>query len=185
MRKHYAGIHQADVILNGNAEPSGTFELAFPKTTWQIKLGNASCERIDIMITPRLKISAIEIPAANLKRAVAWYQEVLAFNCVWSDKFHALLEYGTSTADTSEERIKILLVETSDSTRLLFNNSNTNMLHSVVDFQTDDIDAFHIYLQSKNTVMDIFGPPANDWAPRGFAFFDSEGNRLGTYTYRT
>ncbi len=137
------------------------------------------------MSAPSLQINTLEVPVANLKRAIAWYQEMLGLKYVWSDDFHALLDSGNSINGPSKTGIRILLVETLDLSRLFFRNTNTDILHSVIDFQTDDLDSFYIYLKSKDANVDVLGPPANDWAPRGFAFFDSEGNRLGVYTYKT
>ncbi|KKW10580.1 MAG: hypothetical protein UY48_C0034G0010 [Candidatus Gottesmanbacteria bacterium GW2011_GWB1_49_7] len=135
------------------------------------------------MIIPGIRINTIEIPVEKLDRATEWYRDVLGIACVWSDISHALLDGMISTSEAFAIGIRVLLVETRDVSRLVFSNSKTKVIHSVIDFQTEDIDIFHKYLKSKNVNVDVLGLPGNDWAPRGFGFFDSEGNRLGAYSY--
>jgi catechol 2,3-dioxygenase-like lactoylglutathione lyase family enzyme len=131
------------------------------------------------MSVPSVQRSTIEIPVANLKRAVAWYHKALGLNCTWSDDHHALLSGATTLGSGTQ----ILLVETSDPGRLVFHNSWNGVHHSVVDFKTADLEALHEHLRAQSVQVDDLLPPVNEWAPRGFAFLDSEGNRLGAFTY--
>jgi hypothetical protein len=62
------------------------------------------------MSVPSVQLSTIEIPVANLKRAVAWHHKALGLNCTWSDDHHALLSGATTLGSGTQ----ILLVETSD-----------------------------------------------------------------------
>ena len=128
------------------------------------------------MARPSVRLDSIEIPVADLKRATAWYRSALGLECIWSDQLHALLEAAAG--------VRILLVATRDETRLGFHSSHSGVDHSVVDFHTDDLESLHAHLCSQHARVDELGPPAHDWAPRGFGFFDSEGNRLGAYSYR-
>ncbi len=133
---------------------------------------------------PVFHVNTIEIPVQNLERALLWYQDVLDIVCVWSDTSHALLDGASSIKNTAPIGIRILLVQTKDKSRLIFKNTETNIVHSVIDFETEDIEVFYNYLKSKNVNVDVLSPPENDWAPQGFGFLDSEGNRLGAYAYR-
>lgn len=74
-------------------------------------------------------------------------------------------------------------METSDVTRLGFQNSSNGLRHSVVDFETLELETLHAFLKAFGTMVDDFLPPVNAWAPRGFGFADSEGNRLAAFTY--
>lgn len=127
---------------------------------------------------PRVRINTVEIPVADLARAVEWYERCLGFVAEWSDEHHAML-----VAREGDESARILLVETDDHTRLAFRSTKTSVTHSVVDFVSDDLDALHAHLRSCGANADDLGPPANDWAPRGFGFVDPDRNRLGAFSY--
>jgi catechol 2,3-dioxygenase-like lactoylglutathione lyase family enzyme len=136
------------------------------------------------MDKPALRINTVEIPVTNLKRATEWYQTALGFLCTWSDERHALL--SNAEPGTNDDRVfapRILLVETEDVTRLGFTNSWNGLHHSVIDLETSQLEHFHAHLRIHGTSVDDLQPPANAWAPRGFGFFDSEGNRLAAFTY--
>ena len=133
---------------------------------------------------PVLRINTVEIPVADLPRAKGWYRDALGFVSVWSDEKHALLS-GSAVGghDPADRQTRILLVETSDVTRLGFQNSSNGLRHSVVDFETLELEALHAFLKTLGTMVDDLLPPVNAWAPRGFGFADSEGNRLAAFTY--
>jgi catechol 2,3-dioxygenase-like lactoylglutathione lyase family enzyme len=133
------------------------------------------------MKKPVLRIHTVEIPVANLKRANDWYQTALGFICAWSDERHALLS-GAQAGENSNEA-RILLVETDDMTRLGFSNSSTGLHHGIIDFQTLELEDLHAFLRTQGTPVDDLKPPVNTWAPRGFGFTDSEGNRLAAFSY--
>ena len=119
-----------------------------------------------------IALSGVEVPVADLDRAIAWYQSALRLQCTWSDAGHAML---TSAS------ISILLVETKDGIRLGF--TRNGLRHSVVDFRTDDLEGLHAHLAGLGCDVDALTPQVNEWAPRGFGMLDSEGNRLGVFTY--
>jgi catechol-2,3-dioxygenase len=124
------------------------------------------------MALPKIVVDTVEIPVGNLERAVAWYGAALEFQAEWSDQGHALLS-------RDGEKVRLLLVQTKDEARLGIRSCNANLLHGVLDFSTPDLDGLHAHLTGLKAKVDALGPPANEWAPRGFGFFDSEGNRLG------
>lgn len=124
---------------------------------------------------PKTEIASIEIPVADLRRAVGWYARHLGFAEEWSDEHHALLSAGDGP--------KALLVAAAPGDRLGFDCPATGLRHAVVDFRTDDLDALHARLTQAGVDADPLDRPANDWAPRGFGFTDSEGNRLAAFSY--
>ena len=132
---------------------------------------------------PVARIDTIEIPVAELQRAMTWYERALGLASSWSDAHHALLESPQADADSSPQGVRVLLVATSDPSRLGFDNTHNGLRHSVVDFRTDELEALHAHLVTLGGRVDTLAPPANDWAPRGFGFSDPEGNRLAAYTY--
>lgn len=130
------------------------------------------------MSTPKLCLSSIEIPVENLPRAVHWYRQALGYVSAWSDDHHALL-----TRNDQPGSARILLVATADPLRLHFKSTRTGVIHSVIDFETDDLDAAHAQLAGHIPNLPSIPPPPNSWAPRGFGFTDSEGNRLAIFSY--
>lgn len=124
-------------------------------------------------------IGSIEIPVFDLQRAIEWYKKALGYHCVWSDDLHAMLH----PQETHQLSAKILLVKTEDSFRLKFKSTFTNTEHSVIDFETDDLEKFHQHILTLIPNLGAIPEPVNDWAPRGFGFEDSEGNRLAVFSY--
>lgn len=122
-----------------------------------------------------LSLDTVEIPVAELARAVDWYARALGWRAEWSDERNALLAAPTAGG------VRLLLVQTDDPRRLAFHAGGGELEHSVLDFSTGDLDGLHRHL---STLVPGLGPipePAYDWAPRGFAFRDSEGNRLAAF----
>ena len=37
-------------------------------------------------------IGTVEIPVADLSRAIRWYKDALNFECDWSDEHHAIIK---------------------------------------------------------------------------------------------
>lgn len=125
-----------------------------------------------------LRIGTLEIPVANLLRAIDWYARAFGLECAWSDEAHAVLQWPQGDGPS------LLLVATDDAPRLRFKSTHTGLDHAVVDFETDDLESFHAHLGAMVPGLGPIPAPANDWAPRGFAFDDSEGNRLAVFSYR-
>jgi catechol-2,3-dioxygenase len=123
-----------------------------------------------------LRVETVEIPVGDLRRAVGWYGAQLGFEEEWSDDHHALLcsEAGGP---------KLLLVVVRSGVRLGFTCEATGLRHGVIDVRTDDLDALHARLTASGTPVDALDAGGNDWAPRGFGFQDSEGNRLAAFSY--
>lgn len=122
--------------------------------------------------TPRhdIEIATVEIPVGDLRRAVAWYTGHLGFNEEWADEHHAMIGLDAGP--------KLLLVRTSSAARLGFRCDATGLHHGVLDLRTRDLDGLHARLSSAGGAVDRLDAPGNGWAPRGFGFEDSEGNRL-------
>jgi hypothetical protein len=83
----------------------------------------------------------------------------------------------------SASSTKILLVETNDSLRLAFRSTHTGVMHGVIDFETDDLEKAHAHLAGLIADLEPIPEAVNKWAPRGFGFDDSEGNRLAIFSY--
>jgi catechol 2,3-dioxygenase-like lactoylglutathione lyase family enzyme len=127
------------------------------------------------MPAPSVMMGAVEVPVSDLRRAVGWYVQALGFEEAWTDEHHALLE--------AREGPGLLLVATGPGVRLGFDCPATGLRHGVIDFRTNDLDALHARLTAMGTPVDPLDEPGNDWAPRGFGFEDSEGNRLAAFSY--
>lgn len=127
---------------------------------------------------PDVVLSNIEIPVADLKRAIDWYRQALGLACTWSDDHHATLAGG-------DGGLQILLVRTDDPARLRFTSTETGLTHAVIDFRTEDLEALHAHLEQLGGEVEPLRPPPNEWAPRGFAFADSEGNQLAAFSYKS
>lgn len=91
------------------------------------------------------------------------------------DENHALMGFSSG--------IDFLLVQTTEEARLSFRSSATGVLHGVVDFRTSDLEELHAHLHAAGGEVEPLGPPSHDWAPRGFAFSDPDGNRFGAFVY--
>ena len=131
------------------------------------------------MPPPFATLRTVEIPVSDLQRAIRWYGEALGDACGWSDPQHALLAREGDAAAT-----QLLLVQTDDPTRLSFRATHSGILHGVLDFETDDLDAAHAHLARLIPGLAPIPEPAHAWAPRGFGFLDSEGNRLALFSFR-
>lgn len=130
------------------------------------------------MIPQRISISSVEIPVSDLERAIHWYEQALGYSCTWSDRHHAMLAHEDSVPSA-----KIFLVATDDPVRIAFRSTHTHVMHSVIDFETDDLESAHAHLASLIPDLEPIPQPTNAWAPRGFSFPDSEGNRLAIFSF--
>lgn len=135
------------------------------------------------MTTPTIQINTIEIPVSDLKRAVDWYQSALGFSCEWSDEKHALLANEADEVKANHSEVRLLLVETLETVRLGFFGSSSGVHHGVIDFKALDLEVLHAHISTLGTTVDELRPPSLSWAPRGFGFLDSEGNRLAAFSY--
>lgn len=128
--------------------------------------------------SPVITVSSVEIPVADLKRAIGWYEQALGYSCAWSDRHHAML-----VSENKASSVNIFLVETNDAMRLEFHSTNTKVTHSAIDFKTDDLEKAHEHLARFVPGLEAIPQPANEWAPRGFGFHDCEGNRLAIFSF--
>jgi predicted enzyme related to lactoylglutathione lyase len=128
------------------------------------------------MTRPELLLGTIELPVESLNTSMDWYQAAFGCTVEWSDAEHALLAW-------TGQSVRFLLVTTRDPLRLAFRNASGAILHSVVDFQTTELERLHEHITSLGGQVEPLGAPANDWAPRGFAFSDPSGNRFGAFSY--
>ncbi|MCU9612595.1 sigma-70 family RNA polymerase sigma factor [Caldibacillus lycopersici] len=129
-------------------------------------------EEVMWRIVPR--IATIEIPVTNLPKSIAWYSKLLGLKAVYQDENSCMLHLqGSSRIGVPT----IYLVKTEDERRLLFKNTFTGIIHSVIDFYIDDLERFHHYLQQegvKVTNLNYF--PGTKQG--GFGFEDPDGNLL-------
>jgi RNA polymerase sigma factor (sigma-70 family) len=129
-------------------------------------------EEVMWRIVPR--IATIEIPVTNIQQSVDWYYKMLGLKAVHQDEQAAMMHLqGGSRIGVPT----IYLVQTDEKTRLAFKNSNTGVIHSVIDFYIQDLERFHSFLKHegvKVTTLNLF-PNSN---MGGFGFEDPDGNLL-------
>lgn len=121
------------------------------------------------------RIAGIEIPVANLKESIAWYEKVLGLKVIgeYEDTWkEAMLGFPNHPAG-------IYLVQTDSSERLKYQNTNYGYTQSVIDFYTEDLVAFHQYLTTLGirTNREVINLTPGEIS--GFGFFDLDGNSLG------
>ena len=128
----------------------------------------------------KLVITTIEIPVTNLERSQAWYTDKLGLNQTWTDgESMAMFELPDAGSPN------LFLVRTEDSTRLAIPNAATGVIHGVIDFAVEDIDAIHTSLRERGVdVSDLPSAGEDDGpGPRGFGFKDPDGNLFGVCQY--
>lgn len=69
--------------------------------------------------------------------------------------------------------VKIFIVETDDALRLEFHSKHTGIIHSVINFETDDPEKAHAHLASFAPSLEVIPQPVDEWTPRGGGFYDS------------
>jgi catechol 2,3-dioxygenase-like lactoylglutathione lyase family enzyme len=115
-------------------------------------------------------LSAVELPVADLDRAVAWYADHLGLAETWRGDGQALL------AVAGQAHPGLFLVETEDPARLAFTRTANGRRHSVVDFLVGDLPALHAALTAAGVDADPLEPDGF-----GFGFRDADGNSLGAH----
>lgn len=117
-------------------------------------------------------IATIEIPVSNLKRSLDWYLAIFDLKVHYQDSVTAMLTFESKGVPT------IYLVETDELHKLSFKNTQTENLHSVIDFYAPSLADFHNWLKKQNVNV---GPlnidPSHGYG--GFSFKDPDGNLLG------
>lgn len=136
------------------------------------RIGKEFEEEVMWRIVPR--IATIEIPVSNIEQSVAWYNKVLGIKAVHQDEYAAMLHLqGGSRVGVPT----LYLVQTEEPNRLQFKNSNTGVIHSIIDFYIQDLERLHTFLKQegvKVTELNFF-PGSNKG---GFGFEDPDGNLL-------
>lgn len=131
--------------------------------------------RDDVMwrIVPR--IATIEIPVSNVKQSIEWYGKILGTKAVFEGEQAAMLHLqgGNRTGVPT-----LYLVETKDHARLSFLNTNTNVVHSVIDFYIPDLERFHSFLTEQGVEVTGINYIPNMPGMGGFGFKDPNGNLL-------
>ncbi|WP_345290152.1 VOC family protein, partial [Streptomyces gulbargensis] len=136
------------------------------------RMGKEFEEEVMWRIVPR--IATIEIPVSNVEQSVAWYSKILGIKAVHQDEHAAMLHLqGPSRIGVPT----LYLVQTDDSSRLHFKNTNTGVIHSTIDFFIQDLERFHSYLKQEGVkVTDLNFFPGS--TKGGFGFEDPDGNLL-------
>jgi catechol 2,3-dioxygenase-like lactoylglutathione lyase family enzyme len=116
------------------------------------------------------RITTIELPVADLDRAVAWYGRHLALTTTWRG------EHEAGMAIAAGDPVGLFLVQTAASERLTFHNSRHNHTQSIVDFFTPDLAGLHARLKREGVDVNDLSTGA-----RGFGFRDADGNSLGAH----
>lgn len=126
-----------------------------------------------------LRFETFEVPATDLNASSDWYKKVFGLERVWSDEDHVLM----APDRFPELGFRLLLARTSVPDRLGFRSSATGVDHGFADIVVDDLEGYHGALKTAGIEVPELCPPANDWAPHGFALLDPAGNRLAVFSY--
>jgi catechol 2,3-dioxygenase-like lactoylglutathione lyase family enzyme len=116
-------------------------------------------------------IATLEIPVSNLEQSIEWYIDILEVKVHFKGEHAAMLSFEATGVPT------LYLVETSDDNKLSFKNTHTDIVHSVIDFYTADLNGLYNSLIGKN----VWVTPLNidpDHGFGGFGFKDPDGNLL-------
>lgn len=117
-------------------------------------------------------IATIEIPVTNLKKSIAFYLDILNVEIDFEGEKAAMLIFKKKGVPS------IYLVEVEGGASLSFQNTNTNVTHSIIDFYTPSLKECYNWLKKKNIdVGTLHINPDNDFG--GFSFKDPDGNLLG------
>jgi RNA polymerase sigma factor (sigma-70 family) len=137
------------------------------------KMGQEFHDDVLWRIVPR--IVSIELPVSNLKRSIGWYHDILGTEVVHESQDTALLHLqGGNHVGVPA----LYLVQTQDKQRLSFLNTNTEIVHSVIDFYVPDLDRFHLFLTNQGVEVTGINYIAGLDRQGGFGFKDPDGNSL-------
>ncbi|WP_078543506.1 VOC family protein [Litchfieldia alkalitelluris] len=115
------------------------------------------------------RISTIEIPVSNVEKSAHWYAKTLNLFIEHQSDQDAMLSFNAKGIPS------IYLVQTNDDRKISFENTNTNVTHSVVDFYTYNLEGFYQFL--KDSGIEV-GPLNVNGEFGGFGFKDPDGNLL-------
>ncbi|MGN4125011.1 VOC family protein [Lysinibacillus sphaericus] len=114
-------------------------------------------------------IATIEIPVTNLKSAIDFYSEIL------SVKTHSLAERSAMLTFSTKGVPTLYLVQTEENVSLSFQNTNNDVVHSIIDFYTSVLQGFYNWLKKKNVEVGTLNIN-HDAGYGGFSFKDPDGN---------
>ncbi|MFC4321974.1 VOC family protein [Litchfieldia salsa] len=115
------------------------------------------------------RISTIELPVTNIETSVNWYAKMLNLVVQHKTEHDAMLSFNAKGVAS------IYLVRTDDSKRNFFENTHTNVTHSVIDLYTYDLEGFYQFLQDHNVEVGELNLTGEFG---GFGFKDPDGNHL-------
>lgn len=137
------------------------------------KVGQQIHDDVMWRIIPR--IATIEIPVSVLKKSIDWYHKMLGTTVVHQTSNTAMLQLqGGNRVGVPT----IYLVQTKDKQRLSFLNTNTNIVHSVIDFFVSDLERFHTFLKDQGVEVTEINFISGMEGMGGFGFKDLDGNSL-------
>lgn len=116
-------------------------------------------------------VATLEIPVGNLEKSIEFYVDVLGVALEFKGEKNALLTYKKKGVPT------FYLVETEETQRTSFKNTNNDIVHSIIDFYTPELKEFYQWLKEKNIEVG----PLNIHSENGyggFGFKDPDGNLL-------
>lgn len=116
-------------------------------------------------------IATIEIPVTNLKKSIEFYTEIIGVQVESSGEKFAMLSFHSKGVPT------IFLVQTGETNGVSFKNTNNDIVHSVIDFYTSDLNSFYDWLKENNVEVGTLNI-SNENGFGGFAFKDPDGNLL-------
>lgn len=114
-------------------------------------------------------IATLEIPVTNLEESIEFYIDILGAEVHFQGEKNAMLTMKSKGVPT------IFLVETEEINGLSFRNTNTNIVHSIIDFYTPSLKELYEWLERKQVQV---GPLNLQGEFGGFGFKDPSGNWL-------
>jgi RNA polymerase sigma factor (sigma-70 family) len=137
------------------------------------KLGKEFEDDVLGRIVPR--IATIEIPVSDVLASVEWYGKILGTKAEFQHSKSAMLHLqGASNVGVPT----LYLVQTDDLDAMKFRNSNTDIVHSVIDFYFPDLEKFHAFLQKENVETTGINYFPDKPTMGGFGFKDPDGHLL-------
>ncbi|MBD8069435.1 VOC family protein [Bacillus sp. PS06] len=115
------------------------------------------------------RIATFELPVTDIEESVNWYAKMLNLVVQHKTEHDAMLSFNAKGIAS------IYLVRTDDPKRIHFENTQTKVIHSVIDFYTYNLEGFHKFLQDNG--VDV-GPLNVQGEFGGFGFKDPDGNLL-------
>lgn len=116
-------------------------------------------------------VATIEIPVTKLERSLQFYVDVLGVEVHFKGEKNAMLTFKSKGIPT------LFLVETEERDRLAFRNTNTDVLHSIIDFYTPALKELYEYLKEKKVEVGTLNVNETNGLG-GFGFKDPDGNWL-------